>query len=148
MSWKEKRRRLDRLSDSEPPAKSFLGRRRWWAYLVGELPYEALSEIERLELAEEQQKHERDHDPPDSIERRLARLIAEARDEPDPYGTGGLSEAERRAWDWKDYHEKERRRHEDQAQAENQTQYGLRELPPSDTMNGKDSEQPKGKPRL
>jgi hypothetical protein len=107
-----------------------------------------LSEIERVELAAEQQQHERDYDPPDSIERRLARLIAEARDEPDPYGTGGLSEAERRARDWADYHEQERRRLADQAQAEDRSRYGLRELPASDTMNGKDSEQPKGQPRL
>jgi hypothetical protein len=66
-----------------------------------------LSEIERSELAAERQQRERDHDPPDSIERFLAREFARMEGKPDPYGTGGLSEAERRARDWDDYRDKE-----------------------------------------
>jgi hypothetical protein len=47
-------------------------------------------------------------EPPDKIERLLARKIAKIRGQPDPYGCDGLSEVERRARDWADYHEKER----------------------------------------
>jgi hypothetical protein len=134
MSLKARISKLER-DGGEPSAQTFLASRRGFAFMIGSLTYEELTETERVQLAAEQQQHERDHDPPDSIERRLARLIAEARDEPDPYGTGRLSEAERRAWDWKDYHEKERQRLAEQAQEEDRPQYGLRELPASETMS-------------
>jgi hypothetical protein len=40
-------------------------------------------------------------------------MIATVNSEPYPYGTDGLSEAERRAGDCSDYREKERRREAD-----------------------------------
>jgi hypothetical protein len=110
--------RLARLEQSEPPPEPFLGSQRWWVYLVGELAYEDQSATEREELAVERQKRERDHDPPDSVERFLAREIARMEGEPDPYGTDGLSDAERRAWDWADYREQERQRIAEQSQEE------------------------------
>jgi hypothetical protein len=53
-----------------------------------------------------EKQHEEECDPPDSAERQLVRLIATARGEPDPYGTDGLDEAERRRLDWSDWHMK------------------------------------------
>jgi hypothetical protein len=47
-------------------------------------------------------------EPPDKIERLLARTIAKLKGQPDPYSCDGMSESERRARDWADYHEKER----------------------------------------
>jgi hypothetical protein len=88
-----------------------------------------------------------DYDPPDSIERLLARESAKLKGERDPYGCDGMSEAERRARDWADYHEQERRRLEELAQEQVRLPIGLKELPPSESMNAEDSEQPKGQPR-
>jgi hypothetical protein len=91
----------------------------------------------RLSLSEllhnfDEADHERNFDPPDSIERLLARESAKLKGEPDPYGCDGMTEAERRARDWEDYYEKERSRSEELAQEEGRPQYGLRELPPSE----------------
>jgi hypothetical protein len=72
-------------------------------------------------------EHEKNYDPPDSIERLLAREVAKLEGKPDPFGTNGMSETERRACDWADWHKKERRRGEEQL---------------SDTPNAGDSEQP------
>jgi hypothetical protein len=58
-----------------------------------------------------------------------------------------MTEAGRRARDWADYHEQERRRLEEQAQEVARLPYGLKELPPSASMNVGDSEQPKGQLR-
>jgi hypothetical protein len=91
-----------------PQGQTFLGSSRGFAFVTCRLPYEQLTETERAQLAAEQQQHECEHDPPDAIERLLAREIAKLKGEPDPYGCDGLSEAECRARDWADYHEKER----------------------------------------
>jgi hypothetical protein len=64
--------------------------------------------MEQAFLINHRRQHELDYDPPDSIEGLLARKMAKLGGQPDPYGTGGMSEAERRAWDWADYHQKER----------------------------------------
>jgi hypothetical protein len=69
----------------------------------------ALSPEIEVALAEHQRQHALKYDPPDRIERYLDREFARMEGQPDPYGTGGLSDAERRAWDWRDYHEKQRR---------------------------------------
>jgi hypothetical protein len=132
MSWKEKRRRLDRLGGGEPPAQTFLGSSRGFAFVIGRLTYEHLTETERAQLAAEHQQHEYEYDSPDAIERFLAREIAKLKGERDPYGCDGLSEAERRVRDWGDYREKERRRCDELAQEEDRQQYGLRELQPSE----------------
>jgi hypothetical protein len=113
----------------------FFGSSRGFAFVICGLPYEQLTETERAQLAAEQQQHECEHDPPDAIERFLAREIAKLKGEPDPYGCDGLSEAERRVRDWGDWHEKQRRHLEEQAQEEDRPQYGLRELLASDTMS-------------
>jgi hypothetical protein len=63
---------------------------------------------ERALLIDHKHEHELNYDPPDCVERRLARLIALAEGQPDPYGTAEMSEVERRAWDWADYHKTER----------------------------------------
>jgi hypothetical protein len=106
----------------------------------------------RLSLSEllhnfDEADHERNFDPPDSIERLLARESAKLKGGPDPYGCDGMTEAERRARDWADYHEQERQCLEEQAQEVARPSIGLKELPPSETMNVGDSEQPKGQPR-
>jgi hypothetical protein len=90
--------------------------------------------------------HERNFDPPDAIERLLARESAKLKGERDPYGCEGMTEVERRARDWADYHEQERRRLEEQAQEVARPPIGLKELSPSASMNAEDSEQPKGQP--
>jgi hypothetical protein len=46
-----------------------------------------------------------------------------------------MTEAERRAHDWADYHEKQRLRGEELAQEDGRLPIGLRELRASDTMN-------------
>jgi len=101
----------------------------------------------RLSLSEllhnfDEADHERNFDPPDAVERQLARESAKLKGEPDPYGCDGLSEAERRARDWADWHEQERRRLGEQAQEVARPPIGLKELSPSETMNAGDGEQP------
>jgi hypothetical protein len=82
---------------------------------------------EQVYLIDHRRQHELDYDPPHSIERLLARKEAELSGEPDPYGTDGMSEAERRAWEWADYREKQRQPEEGEQPAD-RPQYGLREL--------------------
>jgi hypothetical protein len=87
-----------------------------------------------MALEELLRQHEFDCDPPDSIDRLLARKIAKLSGEPDPYGTAGMSEAERRARDWADHREKQRPR-EVVERPVDRPQYGLRELRAPETMN-------------
>jgi hypothetical protein len=68
---------------------------------------------EQAYLIDRHRQHELKYDPPDCVERKLARMIAKAVGQPDPYGTDGMSEVEPRAWDWADYREKQRRHEED-----------------------------------
>ena len=89
---------------------------------------------EQAYLIDHRRQHELDYDPPDSIERLLERKMAKLDGQPDPYGTDGMSEAERRAWDWADYREKQRQLEEGEQPA-NRPQYGLRELRASLTIN-------------
>jgi hypothetical protein len=90
---------------------------------------------EQAYLIDNQRQHELSYDPPDSVERFLAREFARMEGKPDPYGTSGLSDAERRSWDWKDYHEKERQPLVEQAQEEGRLPTRLTEQPPSQTMS-------------
>jgi hypothetical protein len=69
---------------------------------------EARAALEKLRC-----RLELDDNTPDTLDRMLARRIAKLKGEPDPFGTDGMSEAERRAWNWADYREKERRREAD-----------------------------------
>jgi hypothetical protein len=114
MSWRSIRRRLERLEScvvrvdpNETPQQRFVR-----LYGFESLLRPATDEA-RAALTELRRQHELDFDPPHSIERKLARMIAKINGEPDPYGTDGMSEAERRAWDWADYREKEGRREAD-----------------------------------
>jgi hypothetical protein len=95
----------------------------------------ALSPEIEVALAEHQRQHALNYEPPDRIERYLDREFARMKGQPDPFGTDGMNEAERRAWDWKDYHEQERQRIAEQAQEAGQPQYGLHDLPASQTMS-------------
>jgi hypothetical protein len=98
---------------------------------------------EQAYLIDLHRQHELDYDPPDSIERKLARMIAKINGEPDPYGTDGLSEVERRAYDWADYRKKQGRG-EELAQENRRLPFGLRELRASDTMNTSNREREQG----
>lgn len=135
MSWPSIRRRLERLEScvirvfpNETPLQHFV-RLYGFDSLFRPATVEACAS-----LAEVIRRNELICDPPDSIERELARMLAELSGEPDPYGTDGLSDAERRAWDWADYHEKELLRLKELAQEEDGLPIGLRELRGSDTM--------------
>jgi hypothetical protein len=65
---------------------------------------------EQAYLIDNQRQRELSYDPPDHVERLLTRAFAEAEGQPDPFGTDGMNEAERRARDWADYREEQRRR--------------------------------------
>jgi hypothetical protein len=110
MSWCSIRRRLERLENSvvtidlnETPQEHFV---RLYGF---DSLFKPATEEARAALAELFRQLEMENDPPDKIDRLLARMTAELNGEPDPNGTDGLSEAERRAWDWSDYHERESR---------------------------------------
>jgi hypothetical protein len=89
---------------------------------------------EQAFLIEHQRQNELNYDPPDRVERKLARMIAKAEGQPDPYGTDGMSETKRRARDWSDYHERERLRCKESAHEEPRLPIGLRELRPSEAI--------------
>jgi hypothetical protein len=134
MSWRSIRRRLERLENgvvtidlNETPQEHFV-RLYGFESLFRPAKEEAQAAVEELF-----RQHELKYDPPDCIERKLARLIAKAEGRPDPYGTDGLSEAERRACDWADYRKKQRQREEGEQPAD-RPRYGLRELQTPDTM--------------
>jgi hypothetical protein len=145
MSWRSIRRRLERLEScairvypNETPQQRFIR-----LYGLESLVRPATDEA-RAALEELLRQLELDYDPPDKIERLLARKIAEVRGQPDPFCTDGMSEAERRAWDWADYREKVRRG-EEEGQQEGRPQYGLRELRASDTMSTRNREHEQGR---
>jgi hypothetical protein len=60
---------------------------------------------EQAFIVEHKRHHELNYDPPDCVDRLLAREMAELDGQPDPYGCDGLSDSERRARDWADYRE-------------------------------------------
>ena len=117
MSWRSIRRRLERLErleisvvtvdPNETPQQRFV---RLYGF---ESLFRPATEGARAALENLRRRLELDDDPPDTLDRILTRRIAKRKGEPDPFGTDGLSEAERRAWDWADYREKERRREAD-----------------------------------
>jgi hypothetical protein len=129
MSWRNIRRRLERLENfvvTVDPNETALSRSirlagSWGDWLrICESGPDTEQEWEAMEaLAEWQRYADANSDPPDCIERKLSRMIAKVNGEPDPYGSDGLSEVERRAWDWADYREKQRR-HEELAQVDSQ----------------------------
>jgi hypothetical protein len=85
-------------------------------------------------LIDYHRQHELNYGPPDQIDRLLARKMAELTGEPDPYGTDGMSESERRARDWGDYHEKERLRRKEFVQEEVRLPIDLHELRPPEAI--------------
>jgi hypothetical protein len=134
VSWRSIRRRLERLENSvvtvdpnETPQQRFV---RLYGF---ESFFRPATEEARAALKELLLQHELDHDPPDSIDRLLARKMAELSGEPDPYGSDGMSGAERRAHDWADYLKKQCQREEGEQPAD-RPQYGLRELQTPDTI--------------
>jgi hypothetical protein len=137
MSWRSIRRRLERLEhlensvvpiDLNETPEQHLVRIYGFESLFRPTTDEACAALEDL-----LRQSELDCDPPDSIDRLLARRMAKLDRQPDPYGTDGMSEAERRASDWSDYHEKEKLRRKGLAQEVVRLPDGLRELPASDT---------------
>jgi hypothetical protein len=135
MSWRSIRRRLERLENSvvtidlnETPQHRFV-RIYGFESLFRPATDEACAALKELLL-----KHELDHDPPDSIDRLLARKMAEISGEPDPHVSDGMSETERRAWDWADYRKKQRQREEGEQPAD-WLHYGLRELRTPETIS-------------
>jgi hypothetical protein len=139
MSWRDKRKRLERLERSQP--SNSIRVERLLRILAGDVKP---TPAEELYLINHQRQHELKYDPPDCIERKLARLIAKAEGRPDPYGTDGLSEAERRAWDWADYRGQERERCEELDEEEGRLPIGLRELRASDTLGKGNREREQG----
>ena len=145
MSWRSIRRRLERLENfvvTVDPNETALSRSirlagSWGDWLrICESGPETEQEWEAVEaLAEWQRYAQANYEPDDCIERKLARLIAKAEGQPDPFGTDGMSESERRASDWADYREKERLRLKEFMQEEARLPIGLRELRAPLTMS-------------
>jgi hypothetical protein len=117
MSWRSLRRRLERLERLEISVVTVDPNETPQQRLVRldgfESPFRPATEEARTALEKLRCRLELDDDPPDTLDRMLARKIAKLKGELDPFGTDGMSEGERRAWDWADYREKERRREAD-----------------------------------